>query len=51
VGAPPHEEETTVEIHYGPRGLHEELEARIDRLITERRRTRRLRRAERPAPR
>ncbi len=40
----PHQEETTMEIHYGPRGLHAELESRLDRLITDRR-ARRTRRA------
>jgi len=26
-----------MQIHYGPRGLHAELESRFDRLLTERR--------------
>ena len=37
-----------MEFQYGPRGLHSELESRLDRLITERRRGRRIRRPRRP---
>jgi hypothetical protein len=44
---PTDEEETTMEIPYGPRGLHAELEARFDRLLADRRRTRRTLRADR----
>jgi hypothetical protein len=40
---PPLEEETTMQIHYGPRGLHAELTSGFDRLITARRRMRRIR--------
>jgi hypothetical protein len=36
-----------MEIYYAPRGLHAELESRFDRLITPRRRTRRIRRVDR----
>jgi hypothetical protein len=35
-----------MQIPYGPRGLHDELESRFDRLLTERR-TRRVRRPRR----
>jgi hypothetical protein len=34
-----------MQIHYGPRDLHAELESAFDRLITGRRRARRVRRA------
>jgi hypothetical protein len=47
---PTHDVETTMQIPYGPRGLHTELESRFDRLVTERR-TRRTRRTGRSDPR
>jgi hypothetical protein len=40
-----------MQIPYGPRGLHAELESRFDRLLTERRRPRRIRRTGHPDPR
>jgi len=40
-----------MQIHYGPRGLHAELESTFHRLLTTRRRTRRVRRAGHPDPR
>jgi hypothetical protein len=40
-----------MEIHYGPRGLHAELEAGFERLVTQRRRSGRTRRPRRPQPR
>jgi len=39
-------EETTMENHYGPRGLHAELESGFERLLRDRRRARRTRRAD-----
>ena len=33
-----------MQLPYGPRGLHTELEARFDRLVTRRRRPHRIRR-------
>ena len=34
-----------MQLPYGPRGLHAELEARFDRLVDRRRRPRRIRRS------
>jgi len=49
-GPPTDEEATTMQIPYGPRGLHEELGSRFDRFLSERR-TRRPRRPRRFDPR
>ena len=40
-----------MQTNYGPRGLHAELESGFERLIAERRRPRRIRRARRSQPR
>jgi hypothetical protein len=48
---PPNEEETAMQIHYGPRGLHAELEAGFQRLLAARSRSRRIRRPGRTEPR